>query len=317
MGVLGLVVSLGPAIGPAIGGFLLEVASWRWLFLINLPIGIVAMAAAALVVPSGRANRGRPLDSLGLLLLCSGMPAMLWGAASFAEGGSQYLSLLAIVIGATACIAYTFTSQRTPSPLLDLGLLHTGPFASAVALVVLTGANMYGLLLLLPLYYQNVALMGTIEVGWMLLTLGLGSSVALPFAGWATDRFGAVRVCASGVALLILTTLPLLVLPRISILTLVVSLFARGMGLALAQMPAMTAAYGAADKTQMGDASALLGMAQRIGGVAGVTSIVTLVSSGPGSVTYEAYLAAYVGIMAISFLSILPVGWMCLHAARE
>lgn len=316
MGVLGLAVSLGPAIGPAIGGFLLEIATWPWLFLINVPIGIVALVLAPTFVPRGVTSDERRLDFLGLILLGIGIPSLLLGTARVAEGGANYTSVFAIVAGGFAILGYAFNSRLAKTPLLELSLFRNGTFASATSLVVLTGANMYGLLLLLPMYFLNVTDLRTLEVGWMLFVLGLGSSVALPVAGWATDRFGAGPVSASGVALLIATTLPFFWLPWISKTTLLTCLFLRGTGLAWTQMPAMTAAYGSVEKVQMGDASALLNIAQRIGGAMGAILLGIGIDNGEDLLVSEDFSMVFAGIMGISVAAVAPAFWLVTQWSR-
>ena len=210
MGTLGLVVALGPAVGPAVGGLLLEVASWRWLFWVNVPIGVAALIAARGLVPAGSRDAGRVLDGIGLALLGIGLPLLLYGATEIGASGVTAITVLAVVVGALLATGFVLGALRTSAPLVDLRLLRRKTFAAATATAGLTGANMYGGLLLLPLYLQLAAGRDTAETGLWLLAMGLGSAVALPLAGTLTDRYGAGSVTLAGAGLLAVTTVPFL-----------------------------------------------------------------------------------------------------------
>jgi len=177
--------------------------------------------------------------------------------------------VLAVVVGALLATGFVLGALRTSAPLVDLRLLRRKTFAAATATAGLTGANMYGGLLLLPLYLQLAAGRDTAETGLLLLAMGLGSAVALPLAGTLTDRHGAGPVTLVGAGLLAVTTVPFL-LPgaflspgTLSSTVLGLILVVRGTGMALAQMPAMTAAYGSVAADEMGDAATLVNIVQR------------------------------------------------------
>lgn len=284
MGALGLVISLGPAVGPAFGGFVLDVGSWRWLFWINVPIGIAALVAARGLVPSGTADRERPLDLLGLMLLGLGLPLLLYGTAGVGSERATPATIVALVAGIVMATGFVVAARHTKHPLIDLSLFRRGTFAAATATAGLTGANMYGGLLLLPLYLLLIVGMDASQAGLMLLAMGLGSAAALYTGGKMTDRYGAGRVATTGSILLVLTTIPFLLPGILSTIALVVAFVARGVGIALAQMPAMTAAYASVTTEEVGDASTLVNIAQRVGGAVGaIVVVVVLAQAGSGS----------------------------------
>src|SRR5690625_561627 len=255
MGSIGLVVALGPAVGPAFGGFLLEVASWRSLFWINVPLGIITLIAARGLVPSGKKENDRPLDWQGLMLIGLGLPLLLYGATEIGSNETTVLTFLAVGIGVVLSISFIFSSININNPLIDLTLLQRGSFAAATSTTGLTGANMYGGLLLLPLYLQLTAGQDVLQTGLMLLAMGLGTAVALYFGGMLTDYYSAGPVTIAGAGLLVVTTVPFLFVSHFSITILIIILVVRGIGIALAQMPAYTAAYASVTNEQMGDAA--------------------------------------------------------------
>ena len=305
MGVVGLVVSLGPAMGPAIGGYLLEVASWRWLFWINVPLGIAALVAARGIVSPGIRTHDRSLDRRGLVLICVGLPLLLYGATEVGSGASGRIAILAVAIGAVLVTSFLLTTRNAASPLIDLRLLRLNGFSVATITTGLTGANMYGGLLLLPLYLQLIGGRDPIETGLLLLAMGLGSAVALPVAGILTDRYGPGRVCISGAVLLTLTSAAFL-FPGIRPIKIIVPiLIIRGVGMAWAQMPAMTAAYISVSAGQMGDASTLVNIVQRIGGAIGAIGIVITLARCGGSSNPSAYFWAFVLLVLVSAVTLV------------
>lgn len=295
MGSVGFAVALGPALGPWLGGWLVGV-SWRWIFWLNLPVGMLALLAASRWLPRGQARVAPPPDAWAMLLAGLGFPLALYGAAGLAEGGR---GALAAVIGALLLAAFVVRSLHATQPLIELRLLRRPGFAATLATVALAGAGLYGGLLLLPLYLQHAVGASPAAAGGLLLAMGLGSACALPLAGHFTDRHGAGPVCLAGAAMLLLGTVPFMAPFAWAPAALVCVLLLRGAGLALAQMPAMTAAYAVAGHGHGGDAATLVNIAQRLGGAVGAIAVVALVEHGGA----RAYPAAFASLAAAAALA--------------
>jgi EmrB/QacA subfamily drug resistance transporter len=298
MGVLGLVVALGPAIGPVVGGVLLESFSWRWLFWINVPFGIIALIAAHHLVPGGAMNTDRVLNFKALMRIGIGLPLLLYGATEIGGTGFTWIAGGIVLVGAVLIIIFVAGSLKSRNPLIDLRLFRRRSFTSATITAALTGANMYGGLLLVPLYLQLVLGQSVAETGVMLLVMGLGSAFALPIAGALTDRHGAGIVSFTGAVLLLVSTVPFFAPSMLSDPILVIALAIRGMGLALAQMPAMTAAYTAVFAKEMGDASTIVNIAQRVGGAVGAVGVVIILQQVSRSAMADGHIRA-VGLLVI------------------
>lgn len=300
MGTVGFAVSLGPALGPGLGGVLIEAVSWRWLFWINVPVGVLALATARFVVPPGEArSSGRP-DVAGLALIGPGLPLLLYGAAGIGAVGFTGPSTAGAALGAVLTAGFMGHTLRSASPLIDVRLFGRPGFAAAVATAGLTGAAMYGGLLLLPLFLQGGLHQTPTESGLMLLAMGLGSAFALPLAGTFTDRYGAAPVCSVGSAVLLLSTVPFLFGPTPPAAGVAALLFLRGAGLALAQMPAMTAAYGAVAESETGDAATLINMFQHLGGALGAIATVVVLEQGSRTGEAAGYRWAFVVLTAFA-----------------
>ncbi len=276
MGTVGFAVALGPALGPALGGVLIDNLSWRWLFWINVPIGIIAAIAAKYVLPPDEVSCEDRLDTTGLILIGLGLPLVLYGSARIGASGATTPSIVILTFGAVLTIAFILHARRSIAPLIDIRVFHRAGFAAAVVTAGLTGAAMYGGLLLIPLFLQDNLHQSPTDAGLMLFMMGLGSAVVLPVAGNLADRYGALAVCLAGSIILLLSTTAFLWSSALS-LALAPLLFARGGGLALAQMPAMTAAYAAVVKKETGDAATIINIAQRLGGALGaITTVIVL-----------------------------------------
>lgn len=309
-GLLGFVIALGPALGPALGGFLLDMTSWRWLFWINVPIGVAALLAARGLVPMGSQDSSRILDGKGLALLSVGLPLLLYGATGIGLGDTAIpaVAALALVLGVVLTGAFVVTALRSSNPLIDLRLLKRSSFSIATVTTGLTGANMYAGLLLIPLYLQLVAGQTLPETGLWILVMGLGSAFVLPVAGALTDRFGARLVVTIGAGLLLLSTLPFLSTEVPSSMTLGVILAVRGAGMALAQMPAMTAAYGAVSGREMGDATTLVNIVQRVGGAVGAVGVVIILQHISDGASQDGYIWAFAALAILSACTLVS-GW--------
>ncbi|ASU83619.1 MFS transporter [Nocardiopsis gilva YIM 90087] len=315
MGLSGMVVSLGPAVGPAVGGLLLEVASWQWLFWMNVPIGVAALIGARGLAIDGVVDPDRRLDLRGLALLGLGLPLVLYGATEIGATGTTAVTVLAVCVGTLLAAGFVVSALRTERPLIELRLLRRARFAAATLTAGLTGANMYGGLLLLPLYLQLVAAQDSLVTGLMLLAMGLGSAVALYVAGTMSDRFGAGPVCIIGAVLLVGATLPFLFSGALPLYALAAILVVRGVALALGQMPAITAAYASVSAEQMGDATTLVNIVQRVGGALGAAAVVIVLTQTGGSSDPAAYPWGFGLLAVVSGLTVVTAAFLWRKAA--
>ncbi|MHC5653685.1 DHA2 family efflux MFS transporter permease subunit [Stappia sp. ICDLI1TA098] len=304
MGTVGFAVALGPALGPGLGGVLIDNLSWRWLFWINVPVGIAAVAAAKYVLPPDEVSRTDRLDTPGLLLIGLGLPLLLYGSAGIGAMGITPSSILPLTFGIALTIAFIIHARRAISPLIDIRLFRRAGFAAAVVTASLTGAAMYGGLLLIPLFLQDSLHQSPTDAGLMLFLMGLGSAIVLPIAGNLTDRYGALMVCLFGSIILLLSTAAFLwssILP----LALISILFVRGGGLALAQMPAMTAAYAAVLKNETSDAATIINIAQRLGGALGAITTVIVLEQAAATDNQHAYRWGFALLVAFAVASMV------------
>lgn len=280
MAILGVPMLLGPVFGPVIGGLLVEYTSWHWIFIVNVPIGILAVALAIWKLPSGDAlaDTGR-LDVRGLILLSGSFAALLYGLSQASSaGGFGEPSVYGWLIGGAVGLAlYVWHSLRKgAASLIDVHLFTNARFTSGTITVFLVAIGMFGGMLLLPLYYQTVRGEGALTAGLLLAPQGLGAIVAMILGGRLADRFGAGYVVPAGLVLALLGTIPF---TQVGIDTsytwLSIALFVRGMGLGAVMMPTIAAAYTKLDKSDVSRAAPTLSAMQQIGASLGSAVLVT------------------------------------------
>jgi EmrB/QacA subfamily drug resistance transporter len=298
MSIVSMPMMLAPILGPTIGGLIIDNASWRWIFFVNVPIGVVAVIAALRILPHPKAGAVvRPLDYRGLILMALGLPLVTYGLAEVGStGGISSLKVILPIVGGLALVgAFVIHALKIPNPLLNLRLYKRPTFWTASSATFFLGAAMFGGMILLPLYFQNIRHESVLDTGLLLAPQGLGMALVMPAAGRLTDRLGGGPLAVVGVLVTTVTTIPFgLIGAHTSIVYLSVVMLLRGMGIGFSFMPVMTAAFAALDKSELADATPQLNVVQRIGGSLGVAVLaVVLQRASSGAHTLQAAAAGF------------------------
>jgi EmrB/QacA subfamily drug resistance transporter len=281
MGVLGVPMLVAPILGPILGGWLVDDVSWRWIFFINVPIGIVAFIAAYIKLEKDEPQHQHKLDWLGMALLSPGLTALIFGLAESNEGGFGALkSWGPILAGTMLIVAWVWHTWRSPNPLIDLRTFtHTRAGASAVTFMLFAIA-FFGSLLLIPLYYQTVRGASALEAGLLLVPQGIGAMITMPLAGRLTDRYGPSRFPAMGIPLIVIGLLPFaFVTAHTSYVLLSSFLFVLGLGMGFSMMPTMTAAMQAVPPAAIARTSTAMNIIRQSGASIGTAVLSVLLSS--------------------------------------
>jgi EmrB/QacA subfamily drug resistance transporter len=283
MSVVGVPMLLGPILGPVIGGLIVDSASWRWIFYVNVPIAVAALVLAArlLKADAGRADAGR-LDWLGLALLSPGLAGVVFGLSeSESHGGfSDPLVWGPIVVGIVLVALFVRHAWRAERPLIDVRLFRDRVFAAASATTFLIGGALFGAMIILPLYYQVARGESALTAGLLMAPQGLGAAAAMPIAGKLTDRLGGGRVAVAGLLILTVGTIPFAFLKSDTSYTLLALLLVlRGLGIGSSMMPSMAAAYASLERAAVPRATSALNVVQRVGGSLG-TALLAVVLQG-------------------------------------
>jgi MFS family permease len=270
--------ALGLAVGPALGGILLEWNTWPSVFLFRLPVACVVVALAALLVPA-RADRDavrsegdESLDLTGALLVGAGIAALLLALSRVREDGwGSPLVVTGVAVAVMLLTAWVLVEQRVADPVIDLALLRDTRFVVANVLNVMANATMFAVWLLTPYYLLNVRDLSTIAGGVVLGLAPLATAIASPIAGRLDGRISTGRLCCLG---LVLEAAGLAAVATTGAQTpfigVVAALALVGFGLGVFSVPNMSYVMGAIPQGRQGVAGGLSQMMRMVGVVAGV-----------------------------------------------
>jgi EmrB/QacA subfamily drug resistance transporter len=279
MSILGVPTLIAPVLGPVLGGLIVDNASWRLIFYVNVPIGILALLLSWRFLPAGERQDAGRFDFLGVALLSPGLAALVYGLSE-AGGGSGFGSTTVVVsmaLGAVLTVAFVLHALRVDRPLLDMHLFRYRGFSVSNAAIFVFGAALYAGMILMPLYYQVVRGDSALVAGLLLAPQGIGAMLTMPLGGRLTDRIGAGTVVPIGMAVFLLGTLAYTQLgPTTSYWWLALSLVVRGFGMGWTMMPLMAAAYAKLTHTLVPRATTTLNILMRVGGSFG-TALVAVV----------------------------------------
>jgi EmrB/QacA subfamily drug resistance transporter len=295
---------VAPVLGPVAGGFLAGAGTWRWVFLVNLPL-----CAAALLLtrwlPAGRDGAAvPPLDVRGLVFLGPGLALLVLGLTWAGTGRGGILEGAA---GAALLAGFGLHALRARGPVLvDLRVLRHRSAAVASVLMLLVGLAVYGGLLLLPLSLQQLGGQSPGRVGLLLVPQGLGTLAGTLLAGRVADRVGARPLVLAGLALTAVGTVPF-VLAQPAGPPLAAALLVRGLGVGLAGLPLLAAAYHGVARSRMPDVTTVTRVAQQVGGALGTAALAVLLTRVAGAVGLEAaYRTAFAAVAGATLVCLLP-----------
>ena len=273
MSVIGVPTVLGPVLGPVIGGLIVSNASWRWIFFVNVPIGIVALVLSWRWLPKDGPRREHPFDLRGFLLLSPGLTLLVYALSAVGSSGSMSSPevLASFTAGIALMSAFVWDGLRRrhgdSETLLDLRLFRYRSYSIANLSIFLLGAMLFGSMFLLPLYYQLVRGQSPLVAGLLMAPQGIGAALVMRRSGIITDRVGARRVAPAGVALIIAGSLPFaFVSATSSEVVLALSLFVRGVGLGMSMMPMVASGYTELDHADVPRASTTINISRQVGG---------------------------------------------------
>ena len=282
MAVLGIPMLLGPIGGPILGGWLIEAASWKWVFLINLPIGVIGLIYAQFALPKDEAKPSESFDFVGMLMLSPGLALFLYGISSLPETSTITATKvwLPMTAGALLVIGFVLYSFKPKHPLLDLRLFRNRNLSVAslslfVFIIAFMGAG-----LLFPSYFLQVRGESTLNAGLLMAPQGLGAMLTMPIAGMLADKIPVGRTVPFAMALIAAGFFAFTqVGTDTSYWVLCGSLFVMGLGMGGTMMPIMTSALRTLSNNDVARGSTLVNILQQIGGSIGSAIMSVILTS--------------------------------------
>lgn len=283
MSTVGIPMILGPILGPVIGAVIVQFLSWRYIFFVNIPIGILAIALMIWKLPNFiPANIKAKFDFLGIILLGTASAALIYGITNAAKSATfNNSTTIAFVVAGVVILAIymIYAVVKKEKVILPLHLFKSKNFSAVMVGLFLAGIATNGPMLLLPLFFQNIKGFSVLNTGLILISQGIGMLVARPLIGTLTDKLGARNVVLVSLTLAIVGTIPFVFFNEASSLIVVsVVLFVRGIGFGGIMIPMMTDAYTGMVKQEIAQVSIGTRLVQNIGGAFGSAVLATVVS---------------------------------------
>ncbi|MDP9997416.1 MULTISPECIES: MDR family MFS transporter [Pseudarthrobacter] len=317
MGNVSIAISVAPAMGPTVSGMILEHFTWRFMFVFVLPVALAALAIGARYLTNIGETEKTKLDILSVLLTVPAFGGLVYGLSQIGGGhggqsGPGTVAIAALVIGVASLTVFVLRQlrlQKAEAPLLDLRAFNFRMFTVSVLLMVVAMMALFGGVILLPLYLQEIRGLGSLETGLVLLPGGLAMGLLGPFIGRLFDRIGPLPLTVTGSVLMVLSLWQFSMLdagtPVWWIVTLHVGL---SFGLALLFTPAFTTGLNPLPPHLYSHGSAIMSTTQQVAGAAGTALLVSIfavvsASSGPVAGMSAAFLTATVIALAAVVLS--------------
>jgi EmrB/QacA subfamily drug resistance transporter len=281
MGIFGLPMLLGPVLGPTLGGYLVEYVDWRFIFTLNVPVGVLGLLLGVTLLRETETRRDLQLDLKGFILSGIGFGALLYALSEASSDGWSAPRVVGLLtLGSISLLAWLWTELTVEQPLVDLRVFRSGNYTLATFINFIITVGMFSTMFLLPIFLQNFRGLGAMESGILMLPQALASTVTMPISGKLFDRFGPRPVVVTGLLLMGYSTWEL------SFLNLSTSngeltrvLIERGLAMGLVMMPVMTVAMNSVPPQLIARSSSLTNVLRQVFGSFGTAIFATLVST--------------------------------------
>jgi EmrB/QacA subfamily drug resistance transporter len=320
IGIWAGVSALALAIGPLVGGLLTEHLDWSWIFFVNVPVGVLAVAASFIVIEESRdMSEEQRLDVPGQLAGGLGLFALTYAlieANTYGWASGRIIGAFAVAAGALALFVWLERVQRMP--MLDLGLFRNRTFAGANSVILLVALAMFGVFFFVSLYMQNILGYSAVEAGAAFLPMTILIILIAPLAGKASDRLGSRWLMTAG---MLLIALQLLYLSRLgvreSFWDLLPGLLVGGMGMALVMTPSAAAAVRSVPVDKAGVGSAVLNAFRQVGGSMGIAVMGAIMAAEIGDErSPEAFVDGFSTALVVAALIALAGAAVAVAAVR-
>jgi EmrB/QacA subfamily drug resistance transporter len=284
IGIWAAIAGCSNAIGPTLGGFLVETVGWRSIFWVNLPVGIAVVVLALRHVEESRDPRPRTLDAAGQALFMLGVGTFAYAVIEGPHGGfARPVILACLAVAAVAVVAFARYELRSPDPMMDLTLFRDRVYALAIATVCVALFTFYGMLLLTTQYLQNVRGFTPVQTGLFLLPFSAAMLVGSPVAGSMVGRYGTATPVRLGLAIMMIALVVLMIGTGHHPVLVTCGLAAAGFGFALCITPITSLAMASVEPARAGMASGIMSAQRAIGSTLGFAVMGSILSAWLGA----------------------------------
>jgi EmrB/QacA subfamily drug resistance transporter len=275
LGIVGAIVSIGIITGPTLGGFLIDLISWHWIFFVNIPVGIIGSFMVIRFLPNVRAIQGQRFDFWGAGSLFISLLSFLLALTLGQKIGFTHLRIL-ILFAAWAIffVCFLVAELIVKQPMVDLRLFRNQLFSLSLFTGFITFVSTGGIVLLMPFYLENVLGYNPHQVGLMLAIVPISAGLISPLSGTLSDRFGTRPVSTFGLFIMLIGYISLLSLgTQTTSLGYILRFFPVGLGIGIFQSPNNSAIMGSAPREKLGIVSSLLSLTRSLGQISGIAAV--------------------------------------------
>jgi EmrB/QacA subfamily drug resistance transporter len=285
VGLSGTVVMLGPLLAPLLSGWILGVASWRLLVLVDVPLVLGVLLLGWLTLPDSHDRHRRPFDGLGLALVAAGLIALLAGLSE-ADSWPVPATFAACTVGVVLLVVFGAHARRAPHPLIEMSIFVVPTFRLVLAIVAAIAVAQFGRTVFVPLELQSVRGLSAFSTGLALLPAALASAVAMPLGGRWTDRAGGRPPVTVGLALVVVSAVAFGMLQVDTPLAVVIVLMVvNNVGIVLSTMPVTVVGLSAVAPRLVPQAAALRSLTRQVSGALGTAVLATIITAQVGQLT--------------------------------
>ncbi|MBT3337985.1 MAG: MFS transporter [Anaerolineae bacterium] len=272
LGITGTIVSVGIALGPTLGGFIIQNISWRWIFFVNFPIGVLGTWMVTRYVPNFQPAGRQRFDYWGALTLCVTLLSFLIGLTTGQRIGFGELPVIFLLVNALIFLGIFIKLElRLDEPMLDLRLFKNSLFSVSLTTGFIVFVCLSGSILLIPFYAENVLGFNPQQTGMLMAIVPIALGISAPISGILSDRYGTRPITVAGLAML---TVGFILVSGLNAETTALGYVLRflpvGIGMGMFQSPNNSAIMGAAPRSRLGIASGMLSVTRTLGQTTGI-----------------------------------------------
>ncbi len=293
MGLMGIPILFAPAIGPVLAGWLVQNASWRWIFLINVPIGVVGLIVGLRTLPRIGRQSVPVLDIPGMIFGPLAFAALCYGVSEGSASWTSAQTLGGLIVGAIALVTFVMVELRSANPLLELRVFKSVHFSLAIVTQWVGVGALFGTLFMVPVFLQQVRGYGAFDTGLTLLPQAIAAAVFMPISGILFDKIGARPLVVAGLAVIAFAGY---LLSGVDIHTtgqsMIGAMALYGVGMGLMFMPLNTHLINTAPRDLVTRVTALTNALQQVISSLTIAGLATFLTSRPDYHQATAWLAA-------------------------